>query len=92
MKKNSVVAVLTWRSDGSSHSQSKEFTTSSRIHDILLFAKNLQERDAGKIKLTLHLNQLCSSGRRVSLEDEMVTRLYSVLRSHGIEESTIHFI
>ena len=86
------IGILEWRPKVHARRQSKEFTIADRIHDILLFAKNLQKKGASEIKLTLHLNQPCSSGRRISLENEMVTRLYGVLRSHGIEESTIHFI
>jgi len=85
------IGILAWKSKAHVR-QHRELTAEDRIHDVLKFAKNLQKNGASEIKLTLHLNQLCPSGWRVSLEDEMVTRLSSALRSHGIEESEIHFI
>ena len=86
------IGSLTWRPKDSACQQSRELTIEDKVHEILLFAKNLQKEGASEIQLTLHLNQLCPSGRRISLEDKMVTQLHGALRSHGIEESTIHFI
>ncbi len=86
------IGVLVWRPKAETRRQSKEFTREDTVHDILSFAKNIQKTGASEMRLTLHLNQLCPSGKRISLEDKMVTGLSGALRSHGIEESTIHFI
>ncbi|MCR4275731.1 MAG: hypothetical protein NUV83_03230 [Candidatus Wolfebacteria bacterium] len=91
-KNGTKIGILVWKTKPYTSQQLKELTIADKIYDILLLAKSLQKEGAREIRLTLHLNQLCSSGRRISLEDEMVTRLYGALRSHGIEESTIHFI